>query len=93
MAYEEVGEGGNARAPFTSLIRSLYRPSALARTAAKGEVEASSCTPFATVGTFCQRWPWGWAKGPPPEPWLKRSGRRRPSSKWRCFFRAALCPL
>ena len=53
MAYEEVGEGGDARAPFTSLIRSLYRPSALARTAAKGEVEASSCTPFATVGTFC----------------------------------------
>ena len=70
MAYEEVGEGGDARAPFTSLIRSMWdRPSALARTAAKGEVVASCCTPFATVGTFCQCWPWGWAKGPAPEPW------------------------
>ena len=70
MAYEEVGEGGDARVPFNSLMRSMWdRPSALARTAAKGEVVASCCTPFATVGTFCQCWPWGWAKGPAPEPW------------------------
>ena len=70
MAYEEVGEGGDARAPFNALMRSMWdRPSALARTVAKGEVVASCCTPFATVGTFCQCWPWGWAKGPAPEPW------------------------
>ena len=71
MAYEEVGEGGDASAPFTSLTRSMWdRPSAVARTQSRqGEAVASCCTSFATVGTFCQ-WPWGWAKGPaPPEPW------------------------
>ena len=93
MAYEEVGEGGDARAPFTALIRSMWdRPSALARTAAKGEVVASCCTPFATVGTFCQCWPWGWAKGPVPEPW-RRSGRSRPAPGGAAFRGGVACPL
>lgn len=66
MPYEEVSDGGDAAAPFTSLVRLMWDRPAISRKRSRLAAEA-------TVASCCSSllWPcWGWVGNDgPPEPW------------------------